>query len=265
MTFDDGLKEHYAEVTPILLEQRIQGVFFPITSCMEDKTVAPVHMNHFLLATLEFERYRTLFMNALHVSGFDEHTQTPVDQNAARCVYPLDNSEVAEFKYLFNFILPFARRDAVIKNLFEEWIQEEAAFANTLYLSWAEASEMQQGGMVIGRHSHVHRPLATLETSDLNRDLDRCRQLLHANLKPQEYWPFSYPYGKGNSFDGRVVAILRRLGFCCSLCTDNGMNLPGVDLFAIRRVDCKQIMSVNQWKPHPPPTRTKIAGVTLSG
>src|SRR5580704_10319558 len=34
MTFDDGLKEHYAEVTPILAENDIQGVFFLITSCL---------------------------------------------------------------------------------------------------------------------------------------------------------------------------------------------------------------------------------------
>src|SRR6516164_2977386 len=31
LTFDDGLKEHFRDVTPILAEKRIRGVFFLIT------------------------------------------------------------------------------------------------------------------------------------------------------------------------------------------------------------------------------------------
>ena len=31
LTFDDGLKEHYSEVTPLLREAGIQGLFFVIT------------------------------------------------------------------------------------------------------------------------------------------------------------------------------------------------------------------------------------------
>ena len=53
-TFDDGLKEHYTDVAPILSEYKIQGLFGVITSCIEDHIVAPVHMNHFLMAEMEF-------------------------------------------------------------------------------------------------------------------------------------------------------------------------------------------------------------------
>ena len=39
LTFDDGLKEHYTEVTPILHDRRIRAVFFPITGCLEEKKI----------------------------------------------------------------------------------------------------------------------------------------------------------------------------------------------------------------------------------
>src|SRR5215470_5585259 len=39
LTFDDGLKEHYAYVTPILAETGIQGLFFLITGCLEKQRV----------------------------------------------------------------------------------------------------------------------------------------------------------------------------------------------------------------------------------
>ena len=38
LTFDDGLKEHYREVTPILHERGIEGVFHVITACSDEKS-----------------------------------------------------------------------------------------------------------------------------------------------------------------------------------------------------------------------------------
>jgi len=250
MTFDDGLREHYDVVTPILAEEKVQGVFFPITSCTNDRVVAPVHMNHFLLAELGIERYRPVFMEALRESGLEEYADMGVNRSAARRTYPLDTEETAEFKYLFNFVLPAVQRDTVVKRLFVEWIADECVFASELYLNWAEAREMQRAGMVIGGHSNAHSPLAKLTEAELQFDLERCRKLMNSNLEEQDLWPFSYPYGKSDSYDERVVAILRRLGFSCSLCTENGANVPGVDLFAIRRVDCKQIIPSDASKVH---------------
>ena len=38
LTFDDGLKEHYRDVTPLLAECRVQGLFFVISGCVEERT-----------------------------------------------------------------------------------------------------------------------------------------------------------------------------------------------------------------------------------
>ena len=56
LTFDDGLKEHYAEVMPILRERNIQGLFFIITRCPEEGRVVSVHKNHFLMARARLRR-----------------------------------------------------------------------------------------------------------------------------------------------------------------------------------------------------------------
>ena len=49
LSFDDGLKEHYTTVFPILKKKNIPGAFFPLT-CSFDGLVADVHKIHFLLA-----------------------------------------------------------------------------------------------------------------------------------------------------------------------------------------------------------------------
>jgi peptidoglycan/xylan/chitin deacetylase (PgdA/CDA1 family) len=241
MTFDDGLREHYADVTPILAENDIQGVFFLIGSALEERVVAPVHMNHFLTAGLGFDRYRALFLERIRAGGFGEEIDGQVDLAVSKHTYPLDTPEVAQFKYLFNFVLPPAFRDRAVKELFVKWIGDEKKFAAELYLSWAEAREMQKAGMSIGGHTLRHRPLATLDDEELARDLNKAWDLMQANLYPQDCWPFSYPYGKADSFNGNVISHLQRLGFDFALCTEKGMNLPGADLFTIRRLDCKEI------------------------
>jgi hypothetical protein len=66
-----------------------------------------------------------------------------------------------------------------------------------------------------------------------------CQRLLGEHLQAQSFWPFSYPYGKKDSFNGTTVRQLKQLGFTCSFCTDVGANFPGMDTFTLRRIDCK--------------------------
>ncbi len=251
MTFDDGLREHYADVMPILAEEQIQGLFFLISSCLEEGVVAPVHMNHFLMAHLGFGAYRNAFEKTVQQLGYAEQLETQTDAAVFQRTYPLDSNEVARFKYFFNFVLPPRIRDLAVKTLFEAYLGEERAFGQELYLNWNEAREMQRAGMIIGGHSHEHRPLATLRYSELYRDLTQNWELIQKNLGPQNIWPFSYPYGKSDSFNRNTVEILRQLGYRFSLCTEPGNNLPGIDLFAVRRVDCKDIMA-NAVRPEGP-------------
>ena len=239
LTFDDGLKDHYSEVTPILVDLEIQGIFFVITSCLQEHRVAPVHMNHFLMAVLDFEFYRRAFLHRLNAFVSDTQTYNEIDNITAQRTYRWDTPEVASFKYLFNFILDWDIRDQVVKTLFEEHIGDEKSFSHTLYLNWEEARRMQTAGMLMGGHSHQHKPLATLSGAELHWDLSTCQGLLAKHLQPQDLWPFSYPYGKRDSFNDTAVRQLKRLGFSCSFGTEVGVNLPGMDSFALRRIDCK--------------------------
>lgn len=239
LTFDDGLREHYADITPFLAELGVQGLFFPITECLENETVASVHMNHFLMASLDFATYREAFVERLRAIGVDDGQSGTIDPGAAQRTYRWDTPEVASFKYLFNFVLKSEVRDRVVKTLFEDYLAEEHAFSRELYLSWEEAKAMQKAGMILGGHSHHHRPLSGLDQEELARDLTACRTLLSARLHPQAQWPFCYPYGKRDSFNEAAVRHLERMEFACSFSTESGSNHPGADRFAIRRLDCK--------------------------
>lgn len=239
LTFDDGVTDHFNNVLPVLAERKVQGIFSVITGCMDEHRVADVHMNHFLMASLDFADYRNAFLAEVQQS--DETLVKQVDANAAaaRRTYVWDSEEVASFKYFYNFILPPDVRSPVIRRLFERHIGPEAVVAKETYLDWEQARTMQSAGMVIGGHSHCHRPLSTLAEEELQAELTLCRSLLDRHLRPQALWPFCYPYGKLDSFNDFTVETLQSLGFCCGLSTEAGPAQAGSDLFRIRRIDCK--------------------------
>ncbi len=241
LTFDDGLKEHYREVTPILHDYGIQGLFFPITDCLQEGRVAPVHMNHFLMAALDFGAYERAFLSRLEELESGNQYLTAIDRMVAEHAYPWDSPQAARFKYLFNYILPRDIRDRVVTALFEQHIGAEGAFARDLYFSWEEAKEMQGAGMLLGGHSHSHRPLARLSSQELQQDLRQCRHLLE-HLRPQSRWPFCYPYGGQDTFDDSVMTELKRLGFACAFSTVAGTNSAGSHLFSLRRTDCVNML-----------------------
>ena len=235
LTFDDALKEHYAEVTPILQDAGVQGVFMVQTSGPEG-SVAAVHKNHFLLAAVEFDEYRRRFMARLESLACGRRAE-PGDHQV-RLVYRWDPLEVARFRYILNFMVPEPIRQQILGELFDEYLGSERAFAGHLYIDWAEAREMQGAGMVIGGHSHGHAALPGLADEEKRADLEQSAALLRQHLRHQESWPFSYPYG---AVDDGTVAILRELGFACAFTTAVETNEAGADPFRIGRVDPKDI------------------------
>lgn len=239
LTFDDGLKEHYTDVTPVLAERKIQGLFFLPTACLEESRVAAVHKSHFLMASMEFAEYREEFLREL--ARLAPGTATAVDPARARSTYRWDEIEVAQFKYLLNFTVPAAVRERILDSLFAAHLGEERAFARELYVSWQEAGSMQAEGMVMGGHSHNHVALSTMDEAAQGADLRACAALLRERLCAQDRWPFSFPYGKRDSFTPATVTFLRECGFGLSFTTEVGSNGAGTDPFTIRRIDAKDV------------------------
>ena len=137
LTFDDGLKEHFTDVTPILAERRIQGLFFLITSCVDEHRVAHVHKNHFLMAWLDFGAYRDGFLE--HLRRADPGFDTTVDPALAAKTYRWDEPDVAAFKYLLNFRLPEPLKAKILDAVFAAHLGDEAEFSRKLYVGWEEA------------------------------------------------------------------------------------------------------------------------------
>jgi peptidoglycan/xylan/chitin deacetylase (PgdA/CDA1 family) len=234
-TFDDGLKEHYTDVLPILRTRGIQGTFFVTTSCLNG-SVAAVHKNHFLMAALGFDAYREAFVS--YLARHAPAVSLEMDDALAAQTYRWDSPPVAGFKYFFNFKLEPTIRGQALDALFATHLGDEQAFASDLYLSWEEARELQIAGMIVGGHSHTHPALPNLVPNDQRSELATCAQQLRRGLYSQSCWPFSYPYG---AFNQLTAGIVREMDFGCSFTVEVGSNPAGQDPFQIHRFDTNDV------------------------
>ena len=246
LTFDDGLKDHYTNVMPILAQRQIEGLFFISTVCLEQHRVLPVHKNHFLMAELEFNKYRSAFLD--HLVTLSDQTPNVIDLDKAKLAYPWDSPDVAAFKFFLNYRISEHLRVRVLEALFEKFLGDESVFARELYLDWEEVRQMQGQGMVIGGHSNNHVALSSLSPEEQELDLTNCAEVLHQRLTPQSLWPFCYPYGHSYSYNATTIQHLRDLDFVCAFTTETGPIRAGDNLFALRRVDTNDVLTKVQPK-----------------
>ena len=240
LTFDDGLKEHAAFVSEVLSERQIQGQFFIPTACIEEGYVLPVHKNHFLLATLPFETYKSQFLDIL--GNIAPQLDTEVDKNKVAATYRWDKPEVAAFKYLLNYHLPKMVRNKVLKEVFESTFGSEKSFAQSLYLNWAEARQMQSAGMALGGHSHKHNVLSSLSDEEQENEISTCMTLLRQHTNKQQYWPFSYPFGKPNTFNEKTIQLLQKENIAIAYTSEVGDSQNDQNPFRLKRIDPKDIL-----------------------
>jgi peptidoglycan/xylan/chitin deacetylase (PgdA/CDA1 family) len=113
-------------------------------------------------------------------------------------------------------------------------------------LNWEEGREMEASGLVdIQSHTHFHREyfssrdggerLDPLRAEALSRDLQQSKSLIESRLRKTCRY-LAWPWGK---YDPEAVALARKAGFEGIATTAKGVNVPGADGSAIKRIVAK--------------------------
>jgi peptidoglycan/xylan/chitin deacetylase (PgdA/CDA1 family) len=118
----------------------------------------------------------------------------------------------------------------------------------TLFMSWSNASEMIQGGMTIGSHTHTHRILAKLTPEQQSEELTVSRSLIERKLNTRVR-SVAYPVGAQNCFSDATMRCSRDAGFEIGFSFYGGVNLPGkTDRFNVRRVGLSSGQSFSRFR-----------------
>lgn len=233
LSFDDGFRDHFDYVLPVLHQRGIHGCFFPPASAVEDHVLLDVHKAHFLLASGADVGAICDDIDAWVVdhglgdpAGFAATYRTPS---------PRDPAEVIYVKRMLQRGLPPAHRSALASALFARYVSaDEPAFAEELYCTPAQLRLMSDLGMHVGSHGHGHYWLSTLDAAGQRADLSRSLEFLDRVTAPGSLRTLCYPYG---DHDDSARATARDLGFALALADHHGIaDLDVDDRWALPRI-----------------------------
>ena len=252
LSFDDGYRDHYQHVLPLLDTFSIPGVFFPVSSSMLDRRVLDVNKVQYLLAiTDEVGPLVTAIDEAIDCESRAGRGPSTSEYRAAWWKPSRwDPAEVVYVKRLLQHALPEAMRRPLLDDLFHRLVSsDEAAFAADLYMTTSDAREMQAAGMTIGAHGDRHLRLPTLSRDDQALEIDGALRVLDAVDGSRQQFAYSYANGEHDEYS---VDILRARG-CGVACTTRPdlARITQAEMLTMPRIDANDLPTQADAPPNP--------------
>jgi peptidoglycan/xylan/chitin deacetylase (PgdA/CDA1 family) len=254
LTFDDGYKDHYSNVLPVLIEHKIKGCFYVPAIPIIEKKILDVNKIHFILAqvgeninSLVSDLREALFINKneYNLQDFEFYYKKLAMANR------FDAPEVIFVKRLLQVELTETLRAKITDALFNKYIHiEEEEFAENLYLSKKEISEMLNEGMHIGCHGYNHYWWNKLKENELENEIDKSIEFLRDLGVNTENWTAAYPYG---SYSLGVERMLKEKKCKLAFTTEVGIaTCSGMQRLLMERLDTNDLprkinSGVNLW------------------
>jgi peptidoglycan/xylan/chitin deacetylase (PgdA/CDA1 family) len=234
LTFDDGYRDHYDYVYPILKKYNLSGVFFVSTSVLHGKALVVNKIQH-LLALLPIDLVHSEVIRNLRLSYSDVELDKLIIDYSKESRY--DDARTMFIKKMLQFVLPDEISIALVNNLFEKHKPlNENDFIDYLYLSKNQIEEMKNNGMYFGAHTFSHPHLAELSYEKQEIEIQRSIDDLAGIGISSDF--FCYPYG---SYNDDTMSILFGLGVRFAFTTEPKECHSLEYNFSIPRLDCNDI------------------------
>jgi peptidoglycan/xylan/chitin deacetylase (PgdA/CDA1 family) len=217
ITFDDGYRDNYEHAFPILKRYGAPATLFLVTDILDRRERLWWDEVADGLIRLGSRGGAGLPSVAARVAG-NAWWNRP--QHAAASIVTWLNDQPRR-----------ERREALSR--LRESTGTTADDKTGLMMTWDDAREMGRSGISFGTHSKSHAFLEEIDTQEVVEELKGSRRRLEAELGIHARW-LAYP--RGRAIAGGE-ALLESAGIEAAVTTRSGLNAPGADRFALRRLD----------------------------
>jgi len=238
LTFDDGFKEHYNVVLPLLRERGLWGLFYiPTAHYINDKKeLLDVHRIHHLVSKCDTstllsevtENIQSSMIESERLHGFDtELYNNQTNDHAA-----------LQFKKLMNYYLKYEHKKPILDFLVNKYLTESEIY-DKLYLTIEELQEIENQGNIVGGHTQNHRVLSRLDSSTQKQEIENSFLFLDEFLN-MDVKSFCYPYGTACTIHSDTLKILSDLDVHHAFMFTNTECGKIIDRYRIERIDCNR-------------------------
>jgi peptidoglycan/xylan/chitin deacetylase (PgdA/CDA1 family) len=217
LTFDDGLRDHYDHVLPILEDRRLTGLFFVLADPPSDGRMFDVHAVHHLLGRHGGPAVLSALEEMLVPAMIDDSKKALFDRSVYR--NQTNDSSTQAVKKILNYFVSEEQRGVLIARV-QSALGSAATAGTNLYLSEAQLRDMHRRGHLVASHGATHRVLRTLSESEQRDEISHSFRWLDGVLGDRAHRVFCYPYGGPDTYDGRTIGVLEELECRASFAVD---------------------------------------------
>lgn len=227
LTFDDGTKDHYKYVYPILKQYNVKGVFFVGTNIFYNE-ILDIHLIHRLIAKAGIDNLYN------DIKLFVEDKKIVINEN--KFIKNLDEYKMKYVKQLLQYVLPQAYRKFILQKLIDKY--DILQNCNEYYITYDEMLEMKNEGMEFGIHTRQHKRLELLRKNEQKIDIESDLKMMAKKNILANTKAIAYPFGSYNQTTLKVLNDLKfDLGFTIKRKFGIQKNME------IERMDCNELVN----------------------
>ena len=205
LTFDDGLRCHFVEVLPELVERNLWGMFYVSSGPYLETSVLDVHRIHALLGKHGGEVVAGYLADLLakrmvsteHRNRFSDVVYA--DQENPDSVYHV--------KRLLNFDVDVDVRHDVLDSL-ERRLFDAPLRPSDVYMTREEIRELAASGMHVGAHASTHTPMSKLRRGEQEKEITQSFGFIKDTLSELLVPSYCHPYGGPHTYTGDTLDLL---------------------------------------------------------
>ncbi|HEM5988839.1 TPA: polysaccharide deacetylase family protein [Streptococcus suis] len=217
LTFDDGYKEHFTNVLPVLLEEEIQGTFFIPTQLLSEPVCLDVNKIHLLLATTD-DKIIVEDIKSWLDENKDKYTLEDYDVYYKKYhkMTRYDSPETTVIKRLLQFALEEDAKDELVNKLFTKYVKDSESLVNDeLYMTIDQVKVMDRLGMGIAYHTHTHQWLGQISREKQIDEMQKSEEVFRE--MGIDCKVISYPYG---SYNNDTLDLCEKRGITLAFTTE---------------------------------------------
>lgn len=232
ITFDDGYRDCYDRVLPILLSCGVRGVFFVATSYVTHRRVFWWDRIAYLLNSAVNDRIELRYPISIVLER-----KLLSDRGRRIALHIAKNSPGIDLE---RFLDELARAAGV------SWSEDlEREVADELVMTWDHIVKLRAAGMEVHSHTRTHRVLQTVPACELMAELSGARADLEAHLG-ERVEGIAYPVGRSIAQFPALRAAVHESGYELGFSSGSGVSSlsHNFDPLNVRRI------SVERGLPH---------------
>lgn len=167
LSFDDGMREMYDVVFPLLAERKIDATFFVTTGFIDNKKMFVSHKRSLLLNEIKNSSY-----NSTKAADYLKINENQIFKNVSELKNETEIDQIANLLGID----------------FKQYLHDHQP-----YLSKNQIIELKKAGFTIGNHSETHRNFNTLSFSEQKIEIVSTNRFLKALGADKLF--FAFPYG----------------------------------------------------------------------